>query len=133
MPRYLLLLGSNELAEQRFSEGLGLLAAQLQVAAVAEPWRSPDRNASQLAVGSEIPNYLNLGIEVHAELEIADLKILLRTIEARCGRTRPASQPGICALDIDIVLVWEEGAWRWLDHEAEQQDYVRNAFARWLQ
>lgn len=133
MPRYLLLLGSNELAEQRFAQALKLLAAQLEICSAAKAWRSPDRNAAHSASTSEIPSYLNVGIEVVTKLGVAELKDVLRSIEARCGRTRPATLSGICPLDIDIVLVWDAQGWRWLDHEAEQQDYARKAFARWLQ
>lgn len=133
MPRYLLLLGSNELAEQRIAQGLQLLSTELDVCLVGALLASPDRNASQMASASETPSYLNMGVEVVTVLATAELKSALRSIEARCGRTRPAAKPGICPLDIDIVLIWHEHAWHWLDLEAKQQGYVRDAFARWLQ
>lgn len=126
MPRYLLLLGSNQAPETALERACGLIEQKFGILRRGEIVISPDRD------GDPVPNYLNLGVETAAILVLPELKAALREIEVQCGRIRPAPTPGLCAMDIDIVAEFANGAWRVLDQKSVASDYGRASLGLWL-
>lgn len=126
MPRYLLLLGSNQAPETALERACGLIEQKFGILRRGEIYISPDRD------GAEVPNYVNLGVETASVLTKPELKATLREIEVQCGRIRPAPTPGLCAMDIDIVAEFANGAWRVLDQKSVESDYGRAALGQWI-
>jgi 7,8-dihydro-6-hydroxymethylpterin-pyrophosphokinase len=138
MPRYVLLLGSNQDPHAAIERAQKALAQHFGVLRVGETLPSPDRENA--AADSERPMYLNCGVEIASPLAATALKVQLRDIEALCGRLRPPPIPGLCAMDIDLALEYRaaaaqagaSGAWHVLDEKTTAPDYAQIALADWL-
>ncbi len=128
MPRYVLLLGSNQDAEAALARAIDKIERGFGILRRGEILPSPDRDAADSR-----PPYLNCGLEIASPLTALELKLTLREIEAACGRIRPAPTSGVCALDIDIALVFVDGAWQINDAKAFAPDYAQLALSLWLQ
>ena len=128
MPRYVLLLGSNQDAEAALARAIDKIERGYGILRIGKVLPSPDRNAPDTQ-----PPYLNCALEIASPLAALALKSAMREIEAACGRIRPAPNPGLCALDIDIALVFEQGAWQVNDAKAVAPDYAQEALSLWLQ
>jgi 2-amino-4-hydroxy-6-hydroxymethyldihydropteridine diphosphokinase len=126
VPRFVLLLGANENAEHNLGRALALIERQFGLLRIGLVFRSPDRDGDD-----RIPPYLNQALEIASPLDAPALKNELRTIEAQCGRVRPAVQPGLCPMDIDLALVYELPHWRVLDHKAVAPAYAQQALLDW--
>ncbi len=127
MPRYVLLLGSNQDAEAALARATGIIERNYGVLRLGEVLPSPDREA-----GDARPPYLNCGVEIASPLPAPELKLAMREIEATCGRIRPMPTSGLCALDIDIALVFAHSAWQVNDTKAVAPDYAQLALSLWL-
>lgn len=127
MPRYVLLLGSNQDAEAALARATGIIERNYGVLRLGEILPSPDRDA-----GDARPPYLNCAVEIASPLPPAELKLAMREIEAKCGRIRPMPTSGLCALDIDIALVFVDCAWQVNDAKAVAPDYAQQALSLWL-
>ena len=128
MPRYVLLLGSNQDAEAALARAGDTIERNYGILRLGEVLPSPDREAADAR-----PPYLNCALEIASPLTAAELKLAMREIEAACGRVRPAPASGLCAMDIDIALVFLDGAWRVNDAKAVAPDYAQLALSLWLQ
>ena len=126
MPRYLLLLGSNQAPETALERACVLIEQKFGILRRGEIVSSPDRD------GAEVPNYLNLGVETASVLPAQELKLALREIETQCGRIRPAPVPRLCAMDIDVIAEFASGSWQIFDQKAVESDYGRAALGQWL-
>ena len=126
MPRYLLLLGSNQAPEAALERACQLIEQKFGILRRGAIYTSPDRD------GTAVPNYLNLGVETASILSLPELKAALREIEVQCGRIRPAPVSGLCAMDVDIVAQFTQGAWQVLDQKAIESDYGRASLGVWL-
>lgn len=108
----LLVLGSNVRAESQLTAAVRVLREHYPLLASSAWQRS-------LAAGSDrAPPYLNQAVLIESALDPAELKRQLRGIEADLGRVRPAPQPGLCPIDIDLVAqlrpevqVWDRKSW----------------------
>ncbi len=127
MPRYVLLLGSNQDAEAALARATDKIERSYGILRLGEVLPSPDRESDERAP------YLNCGLEIASPLAAPELKVAMREIEAECGRVRPAPASGLCAMDIDIALVFENGAWHVNDAKAVAPDYAQQALSLWLQ
>ena len=127
MPRYVLLLGSNQDAEAALERACAIIERNYGILRIGAFLPSPDRDDADAR-----PAYLNCALEIASPLAVADLKLALREIESTCGRIRPLPAPGVCAMDIDIALVFEHGAWRVNDAKAVAPDYAQAALSLWL-
>jgi 2-amino-4-hydroxy-6-hydroxymethyldihydropteridine diphosphokinase len=125
MPRYVLLLGANVAPNDALERACQLLQRNFGVLRQSEILASPDRD------GDAVPPYLNRAVEIASTLDASALKAALRDIEASCGRLRPAVEPGLCAMDIDIALCFVDGAWQVVDQKAISADYARNVLRDW--
>jgi 2-amino-4-hydroxy-6-hydroxymethyldihydropteridine diphosphokinase len=125
VPRYVLLLGANVAPNDALERALLLLQRSFGVLRQSAILASPDRD------GDCVPPYLNCAVEIASPLEASALKVALREIEAKCGRARPAAEPGLCAMDIDIALRFADGAWQVVDQKATSADYARIALREW--
>ena len=128
MPRYILLLGSNQDAEVALARATDKIERSYGILRIGEVLPSPDRDAADAR-----PPYLNCALEIASPLAAAELKLAMREIEAACGRIRPAPASGLCAMDIDIALVFVDGAWQVNDAKAVAPDYAQQALSLWLQ
>ena len=128
MPRYVLLLGSNQDAETALARAIDKIERSYGILRIGEVLPSPDRDAADVR-----PPYLNCAVEIASPLAAAELKLAMREIETACGRIRPAPASGLCAMDIDIALVFERGAWQINDAKAVAPDYAQQALSLWLQ
>jgi 2-amino-4-hydroxy-6-hydroxymethyldihydropteridine diphosphokinase len=124
--RYVLLAGSNEQAQARLAQARLLLHERFGVLRFGDVVQSPDRDTDAAR-----PYYLNQAIEIATPMAPAELKLELRNIEASCGRERPATRTGRCAMDLDITLCYQ-ARWIWLDEKAQSQDYARLALHEWI-
>ena len=127
MPRYVLLLGSNQDAEAALARAIDNIARSYGILRIGAVLPSPDRNAPDAQ-----PPYLNCALEIASPLAAPALKLAMREIESACGRIRPAPASGLCALDIDIALVFERDAWQVNDAKAVAPDYAQQALSLWL-
>ena len=127
MPRYVLLLGSNQNPEAALARATDKIARDYGILRIGAVLPSPDRNAPDAQ-----PPYLNCALEMASPLAAPELKLAMREIEAAGGRIRPAPISGLCALDIDIALVFEGGAWQVNDAKAVAPDYAQKALSLWL-
>ena len=127
MPRYVLLLGSNQDAETALARAIDKIERSYGILRIGEVLPSPDRDAADVR-----PPYLNCALEIASPLAAAELKLAMREIEAACGRVRPAAASGLCAMDIDIALVFLDGAWQINDAKAIAPDYAQQALSLWL-
>ena len=128
MPRYVLLLGSNQDAEAALARAIDKIERDYGILRIGAVLPSPDRNAPDAQ-----PPYLNCALEIASPLAVPLLKLAMREIEAACGRIRPAPKSGLCALDIDIALVFEGSAWQVNDAKAVAPDYAQLALSLWLE
>jgi 2-amino-4-hydroxy-6-hydroxymethyldihydropteridine diphosphokinase len=101
---YALGLGSNSGdAEVRLDRAVVALQAAHTVIALSNKGRSRDwSNSGQ-------KSYLNLVVVVRSNQSTGLLKRALRDLELALGRTRPQQNPGICEIDIDILLRQVDG------------------------
>ena len=127
MPRYVLLLGSNQDADANLARATGLIERNYGILRLGEVLPSPDREAGD----TKRAPYLNCALEIASPLPAPELKLALREIEAACGRIRPAPASGLCAMDIDIALVFSAGAWQVNDEKAVTPDYAQQALSLW--
>ena len=127
MPRYVLLLGSNQDAEAALARAIDKIKRDYGILRIGAVLPSPDRDAPDAQ-----PPYLNCALEIASPLAAPALKLAMREIEAACGRIRPAPASGLCALDIDIALVFEGSAWQVNDAKAVAPDYAQEALSLWL-
>lgn len=109
--RVLLLLGSNVDADAKLNAALRALESEFSVVACSR------RHPSPASGDSDAPAYLNQAVLIRCALDRESLKPLLRAIEARLGRTRPALDPRLCPIDIDAIgrvdgglAVWDSKA-----------------------
>jgi 2-amino-4-hydroxy-6-hydroxymethyldihydropteridine diphosphokinase len=109
--RVLLLLGSNVDADAKLNAALRALESEFAVVACSRRHPSPASGAD------DAPAYLNQAVLIQCSLDRQPLKLRLRAIEARLGRTRPAADPRLCPIDIDAVgrvdgrlAVWDSKA-----------------------
>ncbi len=133
MPRYVLLLGSNQDAEAALARATAKIEREYGILRVGAVLPSPDRDAAEDGSIDMRPPYLNCALEIASPLAAPALKLAMREIEAACGRIRPAPISGLCALDIDIALVFEHNAWQVNDAKAVAPDYAQQALSLWLQ
>jgi 2-amino-4-hydroxy-6-hydroxymethyldihydropteridine diphosphokinase len=126
MPRYVLLLGSNQDPESQLRAALSRLDQQFGLLRIGVSHASPDRDADPR------PPYLNQAVEIASPLNPIELKAELRAIETKLGRDRSAPKPALCAIDIDIVLQFEQSAWQVLDHKTLSFDYAQAPLAPWM-
>ena len=133
MPRYVLLLGSNQDAEAALARATDKIERSYGILRIGEVLPSPDREAAECGSIDKRAPYLNCALEIASPLAAPALKEAMREIEAECGRIRPAPASGLCALDIDIALVFEGGAWQVNDAKAVAPDYAQIALALWWQ
>ena len=133
MPRYVLLLGSNQDAEAALARATDKIERGYGILRLGEVLPSPDRDSVADPSLHKRAAYLNCALEIASPLAAAELKIAMRKIEAQCGRIRPAPESGLCAMDIDIALVFERGAWQINDAKAVAPDYAQRALSLWLQ
>lgn len=108
----LLVLGSNVDAASHLAAALGILRERYPVLAIS------GCKPSAAADSDQAPPYLNQAVLIETALDPAELKRCLRGIEADLGRVRPAPQPGLCPIDIDLVAqlrpgvrVWDRKSW----------------------
>ena len=127
MPRYVLLLGSNQDADAMLARATAMIERNYGILRIGAVLPSPDRDAADAR-----PPYLNCAVEIASPLAPAELKLAMREIEAACGRIRPVPASGMCAVDIDIALVFERGAWQVNDEKAAAPDYAQQALSLWL-
>lgn len=127
MPRYVLLLGSNQDAAAALERASAIIARNYGILRVGAVLPSPDRDAVDAR-----PAYLNCAVEIASPLAASELKLAMREIEATCGRIRPLPASGLCAMDIDIALVFVHGAWQVNDAKAVAPDYAQAALSLWL-
>ena len=133
MPRYVLLLGSNQDAQAALARATDKVERNYGVLRLGEVLPSPDREAADDGAIDMRAPYLNCALEIASPLTAPELKVAMREIEAECGRVRPAPVSGLCAMDIDIALVFENGAWQVNDAKAVAPDYAQQALSLWLQ
>jgi 2-amino-4-hydroxy-6-hydroxymethyldihydropteridine diphosphokinase len=126
MPRYVLLLGSNLDAEARLEKARQLINQRFGILHLSEALLTPDRDVPQ-----DRAPYLNQALETASHFEAAELKPILREIEAQCGRARPAKIIGQCEMDIDLALIFKDGSWRALDAKTVSPGYAKLALASW--
>lgn len=109
MTEVLLVLGSNLEPERHLDAAIAELKAQFAV-----------RKQSQRHLTSALepaPAYVNQAILIESPAG-QELKPLLRAIEAKLGRVRPAPIRHLCPIDIDAVASWsplsvlDEKTWR---------------------
>ncbi len=93
-----LLLGSNIRPEENIKAAVEQLQAYFEMRAISPVWETP-------AIGSDGPNFLNLVVEIAADLEPDALKYqVLRQIEAQLGRVRKADKNAPRTIDLDILI-----------------------------
>lgn len=112
-------LGSNQAREHNLARAIRLLQARFGAVVCSPVYES----APLSGVGAP---YFNLCVRLETTLPVAELKAVLRDIEAACGRVRDRQANGSCALDVDILLV-EGGS----DRDAvmlPHPDVLRRAF-----
>lgn len=97
MPAVFVGLGSNERPAERLQPAVARLREVDAALRVSSVYRSA-------AVGVAAPDYWNAVVELSTELAVDDLVALLAEIERAGGRTRPPREPGICELDLDLLL-----------------------------
>lgn len=108
----LLVLGSNVSPASQLAAAVNALQAHFPVLA------SSGCKRSVAADNDQAPPYLNQAVLIESALGPVELKRQLRDIEAALGRVRPAPQPGLCPIDIDLVAqlrpaieVWDRKSW----------------------
>lgn len=90
-------LGSNQKPEFHIHQALDALYQQFGVLRISPVYESA-------AVGFSGDNFLNLVVEITAELSVGELLQTLRNIENQNGRNRAAPRFSGRTLDIDILL-----------------------------
>ena len=108
--RAYLCLGSNIDPAENLRESISLLGKQTRLLELSTCWESA-------AVGSDGPNFLNMGALVATPLDAASLKEqVLGPIEKALGRERSADKYAPRTMDIDIIifdgLVLDPEIWR---------------------
>jgi 2-amino-4-hydroxy-6-hydroxymethyldihydropteridine diphosphokinase len=117
-PRVLLMLGSNEAAEQRLDAALACLQRQFPVLARSQ------RHRSAAVDSADAPAYLNQALIIGTALDRDDLRVVLRAIEAQLGRRRPATDSRLCPIDIDALGRWFPAFEVW-DTKSYLAEYAR--------
>ena len=93
-----LCLGSNIHPAENLLKAVDLLCQRTQLEALSTCWESA-------AVGSNGPNFFNIGALVSTPLDAARLKEqVLAPIETQLGRVRSADKYAPRTMDIDIVI-----------------------------
>ena len=114
-----LCLGSNISPVENLLKAIDLLCQRAQLQALSTCWESA-------AVGSDGPNFFNIGALVVTPLDAANLKEqVLAPIENQLGRVRSADKYAPRTMDIDIVIF--DG--QVLDAEIWQRVYLALIFA----
>jgi 2-amino-4-hydroxy-6-hydroxymethyldihydropteridine diphosphokinase len=95
---FYLSLGSNIQPELHLADAVRLLQDFGEVRAISGVWESQ-------AVGSEGPNFLNVSVRFHAEMNASHLKSnVVDPIERALGRRRSGDKNAPRTIDIDILL-----------------------------
>ena len=117
-----LCLGSNIQPGENLHKAIDLLRQRTRLLALSTCWESA-------AVGSQGPNFLNIGALVATPLDAAALKEqVLSPIEKRLGRVRSADKYAPRTMDIDITVF--DG--QVLDAEIWRRGYLALIFAEML-
>lgn len=117
-----LCLGSNICPTENLLKAIGLLRQRTQLRALSTCWESA-------AVGSDGPNFFNIGALIHTPLDAARLKErVLAPIENHLGRVRSADKYAPRTMDIDIVIF--DG--QVLDVEIWHRTYLALIFAEMI-
>jgi len=120
--RAYLCLGSNINPAENLRKAVDLLGKRTQLLALSTCWESA-------AVGSDGPNFLNIGALVAMSLDAIGLKEqVLAPIENDLGRVRSADKYAPRTMDIDIILF--DGLV--LDPEIWRRVYVALIFAEMI-
>jgi 2-amino-4-hydroxy-6-hydroxymethyldihydropteridine diphosphokinase len=120
--RAYLCLGSNIQPAENLRQAVELLGERTHLLALSTCWESA-------AVGSDGPNFLNIGALVTTALDSGGLKEqVLAPIEKQLGRVRSADKYAPRTMDIDIVLF---DGWV-LDPEIWRRFYLALIFAEML-
>ena len=101
MPEVAVSLGSNLDRESNIRAAVGAIKALYPNAVFSAVFESA-------AVGFEGPAFYNLAAAFETDLEIAELVLQLRDIEAQQGRVRIGESMGSREMDIDVLLYGDE-------------------------
>jgi 2-amino-4-hydroxy-6-hydroxymethyldihydropteridine diphosphokinase len=91
-------IGSNTDAERNLRDALARLSSVGDVVAVSTVYESP-------AIGQNGPHYLNAVVRVDTCLPAAEIRRMLKAIEADMGRTDDAKAAGRVPIDLDLCLL----------------------------
>lgn len=101
MARAFLDLGTNVQRSESLACAMRELSARLQVVRTSSVYESP-------AAGPPgQPDFWNLAVEIETHLPVDELRGVLRSIEARCGRMRSADKYAPRTVDLDLTLLGE--------------------------
>jgi 2-amino-4-hydroxy-6-hydroxymethyldihydropteridine diphosphokinase len=100
MARVFLGMGANLSPDINIPAGIKRLSETVNIAAVSPCYESE-------AVGFTGPAFINLVIEAHTTMSVAELNRCLKQIETEFGREPDARKYSDRALDIDILVVDE--------------------------
>jgi 2-amino-4-hydroxy-6-hydroxymethyldihydropteridine diphosphokinase len=89
--------GSNVAAEQHLRCAVRELGREFPGARFSAWYRNR-------AVGGAAADFINLAAGFGTTLPLRDLRVRLRAIEERCGRSRKKPSPGPPPLDLDLLL-----------------------------
>ena len=101
MPEVAVSLGSNLERESNIRAAVGAIKVLYPNAVFSAVFESA-------AVGFEGPRFYNLAAAFETDLEVADLVLQLREIEAQQGRVRISEIMGSREMDIDVLLYGNE-------------------------
>ncbi len=121
----LLLIGSNVDAEMKMNAALQELRAAFGAI------RCSARHQSAASGEATAAPYLNQAVLINSGLDRDALKLRLRAIESRLGRTRPAAIKGQCVIDIDALAAIDGGLVVW-DEPAFSASYAQAPIAELL-
>ncbi|MEW6279063.1 MAG: 2-amino-4-hydroxy-6-hydroxymethyldihydropteridine diphosphokinase [Candidatus Eremiobacterota bacterium] len=115
-------LGSNLEREASLRRAIALLRETFCVTGRSSVYESP-----AYPPGSGQPNFYNLAVEVETDREPAELRNLLRGLEARLGRVRTADRYAARTVDLDLTL-WGDRVERHQDWEIPHPQVASQAF-----
>jgi len=117
MPFYIVAVGSNIDAEKHIQQAFEEIKGIDSQVSIATLLRTK-------AVGfTEQADFINTAFSFHCELNAANLKSLLKDIEAQLGRIRTSNKNGPRSIDLDIVKIDKVI----VDDDYHQYDFVKKS------